>query len=99
DFVKRSNRHMQSISNVLAMKDAPRHVTFGKYRRLFGQFDLLETFDEFQVRRTMRLTHSIKFTDYERRNYRAILGQFVLPPAHGQVAPKRFAIVEIGSDD
>src|SRR5688572_31150018 len=42
DLVKRCNRNVQRVGNILAMKDTACDVAFGKYRCLFGQIDLFE---------------------------------------------------------
>jgi hypothetical protein len=48
DLVKRRNRNVQRIGNVLAMKDAARDVTFREYRRFFSQINLLEILINFR---------------------------------------------------
>ncbi len=42
DFVIRSKRHMDRVSNVLAMKDAARNITVRQNRNLISKFYLLE---------------------------------------------------------
>src|SRR5690349_16773119 len=98
-LVKRSERNMQRIGDVLAMKDAARDIAFGENRRLIRQLDLFELTCEFQVTCAMRLGHALKLAQDERRDHSAVFRHFVFPPANRQVTTKWLAVIEVGADN
>src|ERR1043166_5058467 len=97
--MKGSNCDVQSISDVLTVKNSARDITLSENCRFVGQFNLLKILDEFQVRRSMWFRKPLELANDERRDHSSIFRQFVLPPANRQVATERLTIIEIGSDD
>src|SRR5947209_6806330 len=98
-LVKRGNRYVQGVRNVLAMKDAARDVALCKDSSFIRQFNLLKLACEFQVARAMRLRHALKLAQDQRRNHRAILRHLVFPPANRQVTTKRLAVIKVSAYD
>jgi hypothetical protein len=47
----------------------------------------------------VRLGHALQLPDDERRDDGAVLRKLVLPPADGEVAAERLAVVEVRADD
>src|SRR5438034_1245486 len=70
--MKGRNCYMQSIRNILAVKNSARDITLGENCRFVGQFNLLKTLDEFQICRAMRFRNSLKLANYERRDHCSI---------------------------
>src|SRR6266404_1693702 len=89
---------MQGVGDKLPMKNSARDITFGEYGSLFGEFDLFQILDQFQVCRSMRLRDTFQLSRHQRRDHCAVFRELVLPPADGEITPERLAIVEIGAD-
>src|SRR2546423_1772865 len=88
---------MQCVGDELPMKNSARDITFGEYGGLFGEFDLFQALDQFQVCRSMRLRNSFQLARHQWRDHRAVFRELVLPPADGEITPEGLAVVEIGA--
>src|SRR5438552_13117794 len=97
--MKGRNCYMQSIRNILAVKNSARDITLGENCRFVGQFNLLKTLDEFQICRAMRFRNSLKLANYERRDHCSIFRKLVLPPADRQITTEWLAIIEVSAND
>src|SRR5262249_61952376 len=86
------------IGQVLAMKYPTRNISVGQNRRFLADLELRHIADQIQVSRPPRLLGAFELSDNQRRNVRRIISELVLPPAYGQVAPERFAVVQIRAD-
>src|SRR5436309_11809283 len=99
DFMKGSNCDVQSISDVLTVKNSARDIAFSENCRFVSQFNLLEILDEFQVCRAMRFRKPLELANDERRDHGSIFRQLMLPPADRQVATEWLTIIEISTNN
>ena len=93
-----SDCDVKGITDEFSLEDSAGEITVGKNCRLLRNFDLRQIPNERKKAATVRFTCPFKFTNDEWRDVSAIIAKFVLPPANGQIAPERLALVEISAD-
>src|SRR6266480_4791827 len=96
--MKGSNRHVQSIGNVLPMKDSARDITFGEDGRFFREVDLFHARDQLKISGAVRFGDPVKLAGYQRRNHGPIFRQLMLPPTNRKIAAERLAVIKISTD-
>lgn len=97
-FVIGSDCDVKGVTDEFSLEDSTGEITVGKNCRLLRDFDLRQIPNERKIAATVRFACPFKFTNDEWRDVSAIIAKFVLPPANGQIAPERVALVEISAD-
>ena len=90
---------MYRVRNVFAVKNATVNIALGKDGDLLDEFELFERFDQIEAAGAVWLGDPLKFTLNKDGAKSPIFRQLMLPPANRQVTAKRFAVVEVCSDD
>ena len=99
DLVIRGDGDVDRVGDVFAVKDAAFDVALGEDGDLLGKVELFERFDKIKAAGAVWLGDAFQLTLDKNRAESTILRQFVLPPSDRQITTKRFAVVEICSDD
>lgn len=99
DLVDGRDGNVDGVGDIFTVKDAAVDVAVSEYGNLVGELELVERFDEVEAAGAIRFGDAFDLTLDHDRAARTVLRKFMLPPAYRQIAPERFSVVQICTDD